>query len=199
MTWIVRVSPKTVTDVYELHLKLIPLPHADWDKLASFFDRIIQIANPILEKFGYRALKCSIDKANNELIIYIQKLGSPIPVLAIVAVLAAIAGILLGCGFILEKWYLTKRGEAEVIREQSKREIIETANKLLEQKEITPEQYQKLIELTKVEEKPPEIEIPEVEEVKPSPILQVLANLLPIALLALVVFMIYKMVSWLRR
>jgi len=207
MTWSIKVKSKAVTDVYELHIKLIPLPYADWDKLVSLFDRIIQIANPILEKFGYRALKCSIDKANNELIIYIQKLGSPIPVLAIVAVLAAIAGILLGCRFLLEGWYLVKHGEAEVIEEQTKHEVVETANELLKQRRITPEQHQKLIELAGLkEEKPPEVEIPEekfpeevIPEAKPSPILQTLANLLPIALLALVVFMIYKMVSWLRR
>lgn len=184
-------TPQTAKPTHKLVISLIPLPWANWNALKSLFDKIISVVNPVIERLGWKALYCKIE--GNNLVIYLRKLGS---LMLITAVIVAIASLLLMAGFVIEQVRLYKVETGELELQKSNDEIFREVTNKYANGEISKDQYLTIAEaLNKKEEAQKTVEQQPAPAPSISRIFSLILNILPIALMAFMFYMLFNIVK----
>lgn len=149
----INVGGSVITPKYRLVIKYYNLGWGTQDTLESLIPRIANAVNTITGALGYTfANSYSHDRANNTLTLFYHGQSPAVP---IVAILAAIAGILFTAGFVV--WSLSWYKEAESLDKitQSKADAINTLTEAYNAGKITATDYTKsLAALQKVADLP---------------------------------------------
>jgi len=176
---------------HKLVIHLIPLPWADWNKLRDAFSAIINAVNPILERFGWKALYCAIEGDN--LVIYLRKLGSILP---IAAILAAIAAIIWGIGFLIDRIMLVQIETQEVQIKKERQELTEEITNTWLSGEISTDEYVQVMSVLGAKEEAEE-NIRQQSAIQQ--ILSLLSSILPLILIGAIIYLVYRFIQFIRR
>lgn len=135
-----------LTYIYTLRITLLKL---SWFNKSAFEgivgSTIVPAVIPIIGALGYTHLKTYYEYKNSTVDVNMQFSGAGSPPIPLVAIVAAIAGILIGIGLIVIgiAWY--KQAEVQEKHEVTKQEVVSSLDEALAKGLITSEQYTEIM------------------------------------------------------